>query len=398
MSWPREHLAGCCEIITKGTTPMSFGMPYTDSGIPFLRVQNIRDGGVLLDGDTLFVSQDTHKFFARSSIQRGDVLLSIAGTIGRSAIVPASAPPEMNCNQAVAVIRLRHQLEKRFLLHWLNTRDALSQMTGGVVTGTISNLSLTQVRNLGIPLPPLAEQRRIAEVLDRAEALRAKRRAALDQLDSLTQSLFLDFFGDPATNPKGWPQITLGDALAAIRNGANAMQSTEGNGWPITRIETISDATINPQRVRWIEPDDSLLADFRLQPGDILFSHINSVEHIGKTALYSGEPALLIHGINLLRLRPKLDSVEPVWLLHLLKHDVIRTHFRTRCKRAVNQASLNQPDIKSLKTFLPPIKLQREFARRVTAVERLKTAHRASLAELDALFATLQHRAFRGEL
>jgi type I restriction enzyme S subunit len=235
-------------------------------------------------------------------------------------------------------------------------------------------------------------------VLDRAEALRAKRRAALAQLDTLTQSLFLDLFGDPATNPKGWPKITLGDALVAIRNGANVEQRAEPGGWPITRIETIADGTINMQRVRWIEPDDSLTEGFQLQPGDILFSHINSVEHIGKTALYSGAPTPLIHGINLLRLRPKLDSVDPVWLLHLLKHDVVRTHFRTRCKRAVNQASLNQPDIKSLGTFLPPIPLQREFARRVTAVEALKTAQRASLAELDALFATLQHRAFKGEL
>jgi type I restriction enzyme S subunit len=272
---------------------------------------------------------------------------------------------------------------------------SLAQAISGTAQPQITRQSLTAI---SITLPPLAEQRRIAEVLDRAEALRAKRRAALAQLDSLTQSLFLDLFGDPATNPKGWPVTTLGDALVAIRNGANAEQRTEPGGWPITRIETIADGTINMQRVRWIEPDDSLTDGFQLQPGDILFSHINSVEHIAKTALYSGVPTPLIHGINLLRLRPKLDSVDPVWLLHLLKHDVVRTHFRTRCKRAVNQASLNQPDIKSLGTFLPPISLQREFARRVTAVEALKTAQRASLAELDALFATLQHRAFRGEL
>jgi type I restriction enzyme S subunit len=272
---------------------------------------------------------------------------------------------------------------------------SLAQAISGTAQPQITRQSLTAI---SITLPPLAEQRRIAEVLDRAEALRAKRRAALAQLDSLTQSLFLDLFGDPATNPKGWPVTTLGDALVAIRNGANAEQRTEPGGWPITRIETIADGTINMQRVRWIEPDDSLTDGFQLQPGDILFSHINSVEHIAKTALYSGVPTPLIHGINLLRLRPKLDSVDPVWLLHLLKHDVVRTHFRTRCKRAVNQASLNQPDIKSLGTFLPPVSLQREFARRVTAVEALKTAQRAALAELAALFATLQHRAFRGEL
>jgi type I restriction enzyme S subunit len=178
----------------------------------------------------------------------------------------------------------------------------------------------------------------------------------------------------------------------------NAEQRTEPGGWPITRIETISDGTIDIERVRWIEPDDSLIENFQLQTGDILFSHINSVEHIGKAALYSGEPTPLIHGINLLRLRPMLDSVDPVWLLHLLKNDAVRTVFRTRCKRAVNQASLNQPDIKSLAISLPPLALQQDFARRVRAAECLQAKHNASLVEMDALFAALQHRAFNGEL
>jgi type I restriction enzyme S subunit len=249
-----------------------------------------------------------------------------------------------------------------------------------------------------VPLPPLPEQRRIADILGKADALRAKRRAALAQLDSLTQSIFLDMFGDPATNQKGWPTTTLGDVLIAIRNGANAEQREEPGGWPITRIETISDGTINPERVRWIEPDESLLENFQLEPGDILFSHINSVEHIGKTALYAGTPTPLIHGINLLRLRPRAESVDPVWLLHLLKNDFVRTHFRTRCKKAVNQASLNQPDIKSVQTFLPPLSLQHAFARRVAASQSLECVHRASLSAQDSLFASLQHRAFRGEL
>jgi type I restriction enzyme S subunit len=397
VSWHPTSLAELAEVITKGTTPTTLGHEFVERGIPFLRVQNIAGGKVNFEHDTLFIDERTHEALSRSRIRPGDLLVSIAGSIGRAGIVPMGSPA-LNCNQAVAIVRPKEKVYRPFLRLWIESSGAQQQIRNSTVTGTISNLSLSQLGNLQIPLPPLAEQRRIAEVLDKAEALRAKRRAALAQLDSLTQSLFLDLFGDPATNPKGWMKITLGDLLVAIRNGANAEQRTEKDGWPITRIETIADGTINLQRVRWIEPDDSLTANFQLERGDILFSHINSVEHIGKTALYSGSPSPLIHGINLLRLRPKLDSVEPIWLLHLLKHDIVRTHFRTRCKRAVNQASLNQQDIKSLITYLPPLDLQREFARRVAAVEKLKTAQRAALAELDALFASLQHRAFRGEL
>src|SRR5207245_857349 len=111
-----------------------------------------------------------HRTLERSQIRPGDVLVSIAGTIGRTGVVPDSAPP-LNCNQALAIIRTNGEVFRPFLRHWLESVGAQAQMRGATVTGTISNLSLTQVGNLKVPLPPLPEQRRIAEVLDRAEAL-----------------------------------------------------------------------------------------------------------------------------------------------------------------------------------------------------------------------------------
>lgn len=379
--WQWKKFGDCAQFIN--------GRAYSqhellDSGTPVLRIQNL-NGGDRWYYSNLNLPEDKY-------CEAGDLLYAWSASFGPYRF---SGPKSIFHYHIWRVIP-GAELDKDFTFHLLEeiTAEVKSAAHG------VAMLHMTKggIEAWPIPLPPLAEQRRIAEVLDRAEALRAKRRAALAELDSLTQSLFLDLFGDPVTNPQGWPVITLGDALVATRNGANAEQGTEPGGWPITRIETIADGTINPHRVRWIEPDDSLIEGFQLQPGDILFSHINSVEHIAKTALYSGYPTPLIHGINLLRLRPKLDSVEPVWLLHFLKHDVVRTHFRTRCKRAVNQASLNQPDIKSLEMYSPPIALQQEFARQVGEVEKLKQAQRAALAEQDALFATLQHRAFRGEL
>lgn len=336
---------------------------------------------------------------ARQLIRAGDVLVS---TVRPNLNGVALVPPELDgatASTGFCVLRPRAgQLDARYLYQWVKSPRFVSDMVRKATGASYPAVSARIVCESKLPLPPLPEQQRIAEILHKADALRGKRRAALVQLDTLPQSIFLDMFGDPATNPEGWPAATLGDVLIAIRNGANAEQSEEPDGWPITRIETISDGTINPERVRWIEPDESLVESFQLEPGDILFSHINSVEHIGKTALYSGTPTPLIHGINLLRLRPKLESVDPVWLLHLLKHDFVRTHFRTRCKRAVNQASLNQPDIRSVRTFLPPLSLQHAFARRVASLQSLACAHRASLAAQDSLFASLLQRAFQGEL
>jgi type I restriction enzyme S subunit len=291
------------------------------------------------------------------------------------------------------------KVDPRYLFRWFaSDRIQATVRSFGQQTTNISNLNVDRCLKLKLPLPPLPEQRRIAAILDKADELRAKRRAAIKKLDELTQSIFLDMFGDPATNPKGWPITSLGDVILGIRNGLNREQRADGVGWPITRIETISDGTIDQTRVRWVDPDPALLAEFRLEVGDILFSHINSISHIGKTALYTGVPELLIHGINLLRVRPNREVVEPVWLLHLLKHNVVRTYFRTRCKPAVNQASLNQSDIKCLQIFLPPLSLQRKFVRTHQAVDALCEVQRAGLSAMEQCFASLQHRAFRGEL
>lgn len=395
-----RKLAECCQVITKGTTPTSFGMSFSDSGIPFLRVQNIQRGTVELNGDALFVDLQTHKTLERSRIHRGDVLLSIAGTIGRSGVVPDSAPVEMNCNQAVAIIRVQDNLDRRFLLHWLNTPEALSQMTGGVVTGTIANLSLTQVRNLNVPLPTLPDQRRIAAVLDQADALRAKRRAALAELDTLTQSLFLDLFGDPAANPKDWPIRRLGELIIdGPQNGLYKPSTDYGSGTPILRIDAFYDGAVTDiSALKRVRLTDAEASSFQLTESDVVINRVNSLEYLGKCALIPELPEQTVFESNMMRMRFDPNTALPQFVVQFLQTGFAKSQIQTRAKHAVNQASINQQDVSDFRVNLPPIELQCEFARRATAVERLRTAQRASLTELDALFASLQHRAFTGQL
>jgi type I restriction enzyme S subunit len=388
VSLPQKPFGSVCRLVNGKAFKAT---DWSKSGAPIIRIQN-------LNGSDKPFNYWAGALDKQVIVNTGDLLLAWSGTPGTSFGAHIWGGPNGVLNQHIFRCDLNENaITKKWARIAVNHRlhRLIEQAHGGV---GIQHVTRGMVEELEIPLPPIEEQRRIATVLDKADELRAKRRAALTELESLTDSIFLEMFGDPASNPKLWTAATLGDALTAIRNGANAEQNKALGGWPITRIETIADGTINPRRVRWIEPDDSLNESFQLHPGDILFSHINSVDHIGKTAIYSGNPTPLIHGINLLRLSPKRDSVDPLWLLHLLKHDAVRMHFRTRCKRAVNQASLNQQDIKSLSIYLPPISLQHEFARRVTTLEALKAKHRTALAELDTLFASLQHRAFRGEL
>src|ERR1700738_2250240 len=151
MNWPIVTLKGEASLITKGTTPTTLGKKFLTEGIPFLRAQNLVDGTVSVAADPIYISRETHDALNRSKIQPSDVLISIAGTIGRAAIVPDDAE-EMNCNQAVAIVRPSKRINRRFFLHWLSGSDALAQVAKSTVTGVIANLTLGQIGNLEVPL------------------------------------------------------------------------------------------------------------------------------------------------------------------------------------------------------------------------------------------------------
>ncbi len=166
--------------------------------------------------------------------------------------------------------------------------------------------------------------------------------------------------------PEDWREIALSDCLEDFRNGWTYDTRATDGLMPITRIETISNGIIDYNRVGFARPDDRL-EPFRLHRNDILFSHINSVEHIAKVAIKDDDRALY-HGMNLMRLRPN-EKVEPRFLYARLQSDATRTHFRSACKRAVNQASLNKGEIGGYRFVLPPLDEQRRIAEVLRSVD-----------------------------
>jgi len=400
MSWPRKLLGDLCSVITKGSTPTSYGMAYVASGVPFLRVQNL-DNGLALDRDVLFVSEETHQASARSKILPGDVLLSIAGTIGRSAIVPETAPP-LNCNQAVAIIRISGPLDRNYLRNWLQTPDAQNQMRGAQVTATISNLSLTQVGRLEVPLPPLEEQLRITALLGQANALRAKRRHALAKLGTLTQSLFSEVFASVLTNGT---RHNLSELIEEFRYGTS--NKSEGAGYPALRIPNVIGGSLNLQELKLVPADDAEFERLQLRDGDLLFVRTNgNPDFVGRCAVFQAEsvrlrgfdPARFIYASYLIRARLKTDVILPLFLQEFLAMPEGRRALRSRCKTSAGQYNINTEGLGALPVPVPPLTLQRKFEKHLAVVTALKAAQQRALLKHDALFASLQHRAFNGEL
>ena len=287
------------------------------------------------------------------------------------------------------------QAEGRFLHHFLRQPKIRSagerRMTG---SGGQRRVPTNFLAKLEIILPPLAEQKRIAEVLDKAEELRAKRRAALAQLDTLTQSIFLEMFGDPVTNRKGFRIFRMGD-VCDVRDGTHdSPKYVSEAGYPLVTSKNLSGGFVDLSDVNLISEGDYLQINKRskVDQGDIIMPMIGT---IGSPVLVVDEPRFAIKNVALI----KFTAASPSQILvrQLLSGDYF-DHIVGQKNRGGTQKFVSLGDLRSFPLPLPPIALQQEFAQRVTAVEQLKATQRASLAELDTLFASLQHKAFSGEL
>jgi type I restriction enzyme S subunit len=278
-------------------------------------------------------------------------------------------------------------------LRWLSYRLKGLGLNRLNKAAAIPGLNREDAYRQRLKLPPLTEQRRIAEILDRAETLRAKRRAAFAQLNSLTQSIFLDLFGDPIANPKRWEQKFICEIGKVITGNTPPRANLNYYG---ADIEWIKSDNINTPNYYLTKAAEGLSkagkAVARIAPaGSILVTCIaGSPECIGNAALTDREVAFN-QQIN--ALVPFEGNSHFLYAQLLVGKRLVQGASTSGMKGLVSKGRFEQ-----IKLIYPPVPLQREFADRVAAVEKLQTAQRASLAELDSLFASLQHRAFRGEL
>ena len=183
--------------------------------------------------------------------------------------------------------------------------------------------------------------------------------------------------------------VEFGELFQFMRNGMSIKQDKSGDGLPISRIETIADSSIDPARVGYAGLSFDACKDWLLQEGDILFSHINSVEHLGKCAVYRGVPAQLVHGMNLLCFRPDPAQVTPEFAKYLIRSTSFRDRLSNFVNKAVNQASVSIGNLRTIPVRIPPLEEQRRIAAILDQAETLRTHRRTALALLDSLTQSL---------
>lgn len=288
----------------------------------------------------------------------------------------------------------RERLDPRYLVHYL--RQSRVRIEGErKMTGSAGQRRVPQhfLSSLQIPLPPLGEQRRIAAILDKADELRAKRRAALAKLDTLTQSIFLDMFGDPATNPKGWPVVAIRDVAEV---GTGGTPSREVAGFYGGAVPWVKTTEVTGDRI--FATDEHLTeAGLRAIRGRIYpaGSVVVAMYGQGKTrgrASILGLDAAVNQACAVIQSGDRLDSD---FLLAQLRlgYDRLRG-----LGRGGNQPNLNLELVGSFPLTLPPASAQASFSTRVQAMTALSHKMKSSGERADELFAVTQHQAFRGQL
>ena len=394
----RVQIKEFCHVGAGGTPSRAEQSRYFEFGtIPWVKSGELRENLIL----------DTEEHVTEVALQESNLRLVPAGallvamygaTVGRLGVLGVTA----TTNQAVCHIIPDPRIAvTRFLFHYLHHQ--VPSLIARSVGGAQPNISQGVIKDLAITLPGLEEQRRIADVLDQAEALRAKRRAALGEIETLPQAIFRDLFGDSTTNSKGWPMVPVSSFVSRFEGGRSMESDSNEAAMTRNRVLKISAVTtcyFKPDETKPVPDEYEPPADHFVKPGDLLFSRANTSELVGAVALVAGCASNLLLPDKLWRFVWRDDSkVEPRYIWALFQTPAIRREIARRATgTSGSMKNISQEKLFGIQVPFPAIEAQREFSRRVSAVEKLKAAHRASLSELNALFASLQHRAFQGEL
>jgi type I restriction enzyme S subunit len=397
--WKWVKLGDYCTIFN-GKTPSK--KEKRKNGYPVLKIKDVNENGRFVGHFDSFVDED---FFEKNKVKclkDGDTLILNAAhnreyVASKNCYISNFGDNVIPTGEWLVTRSNSELLDNRFK-HFLLTSNSFKVRIKSLVKGI--HLYPKDIMNLNIPLPPLETQRKIVEILEKAEETR-RLRAEVDGLaGELLQSVFYEMFGDPVKNPMGWEVVKLGNVLSEDpQNGLYKPSKEYGEGTPILRIDSFYEGKIhNIENLKRLRCTPRELEKFRLRVGDILINRVNSLEYLGKCGLVERLIEDTVYESNMMRIRPSIDICDPTYLTTFLCTKYTKNQILTRAKKAVNQASINQQDVKSLSILLPPLSLQEKFAQIVQQVEAMRQKQLESKQEIENLFGALMQKAFKGEL
>jgi len=390
VSWSTAALGEVCDVVS-GATPRTSEKRFWDGGVLWTTPKDISDiDGPYLTQTTRTITEEGLKSCAATILPPNSVLLSSRAPIGLVAI--NSVP--MATNQGYkSLVPNAKRIDSKFLFYWLRSKTHYLQSLGN--GATFKEISKAVVERIEVPLPTLDEQRRLAAILDKADALRRKRKRALDLLDGLTQSIFLEMFGDPLANPMRWPEKPLSDYESFLTSGSRGWAKYYSlSGRAFIRIQNLRGGALSTEDLIYVDPpDDAEARRTKVQAGDVL---ISITADLGRTAVVPKSLDGRAHiNQHIALVRPK--GIDPTYLSMFLAGRGGQKQFEALNRHGV-KAGLNFDNIRSLSILVPPVQLQRDYVVKKRVADDVRVKLRSEIAVLDNFFGSLQHRAFAGQL
>lgn len=378
-------------ILISGLRPKGGSL---DSGIPSLGGEHITSDGRInfSDENGRYIPKKFFEFMTKGKIKRGDILINKDGAnTGKVAILKKDFYPNMAINEHLFILRSREFFDYSYLFYWIFSHLGQKQIKYKITGSAQPGLSSRFTKNFFVLKPPLPEQHKIAVILETVDNSIEKTDAIIEKYKRIKQGLMQDLLtkgidenGNIRTEkthkfkdsplgsiPEEWKVVRLVEVVEKIKNGyVYSFSNIRKEGQAITRIETISEGFINKNKLGYINIELRHIAcNYLIKVGDILFSHINSYEHVGKTAIYNGDPSHLIHGMNLLLIRTKKHICNPFFLINFIKKNDVRDRVRNLSGQAVNQVSIKPSELSRFQISLPPISEQHRIVSILSKVD-----------------------------
>lgn len=394
MKWEMVRLEEVCQVVG-GTTPSTRVQEYWDGDIIWLSPVDLPEVGVISD-----VSNSIRKITIKGLQNNGLVLLpensvvfSTRASIGKIGVVKTP----LCTNQGFTNFIPSSKIDSKYLAYVLKANIPQIEKLGN--TTTFKEVSRTAIKNFQIPLPPLPIQRRIVKILDAADALRRKDQELLQKYDELAQAIFIDMFGDPVKNEKGFKFVMLGDCLDNIQIGPFGTQLHESdyikNGIPVINPMHIGDLKIKPNYNYSISEEKYYeLPQYHLKENDIILGRRGEM---GRCAIVTKNQGKCLCGTGSLYLTVKNELLDPLFLVYVLSRKSTKIALEN-VSAGTTMANLNKSIINDFKIILPNIEKQRDFVKAVKLSEE-SIEHTMGLIDKSAIiFNSLLQKAFKGEL
>lgn len=363
---------------------IQYGFPFDSKrfsnkeGTPLIRIRDVVRGYT----ETFTTEQCSDDYI----VKKGDILIGMDGMFNVAKWNGNTA----YLNQRVCKLEPKSSIVANYLFYYLPC--ALKKIENKTAFVTVKHLKAKQLNSILIPYPSIKEQEKIAQTLDLLFRLIYKKKKQLNSLDELVKSRFLELFGELWVNDKGFPCYSVGQVAESVTYGTSDPASNSGQ-YEYLRMNNLTDnGQLDLSDLKRIDMSDDQAEKYMAKKGDILFNRTNSIDLVGKTALFNLDTPMIIAGY-LIRIRLS-DKVNPVYFTAYMNMPYMKEKLRNMAKGAVNQANINSKELKSIQILIPPLSLQNEYCNFVLSIDKSKMAVQKSLDELETLKKSLMQTYF----